>query len=228
MLNHSSPYTSLVSGAPVVDPRLLVNLNPALESWEAFAAAANEAIPASPPRLDGFVICPDLVPDDGYSQRYTNHHFSCCADASETRFHLCSSASPPSTPENYYYPSPPQPVLTDHDSLWSPITPSSSPTLSMTRQLIEAPCAEGKPIKQKDGTYRCSVCDAPFKRRDDTKRHIDTAGMRTICKYCDKPASGRRDGRRRHLDKNKNCLKRWEAGAKAGRFTVRTVEDAYN
>ena len=225
MMKPSGTYTSLVLGAQVVDPRLLVN--PALQSWEALTAAVNEAFPASPPRADGFVICPDLVLDDGYSQRYTSHHFSCCAHASEISFHSCSSASPPSTPGNYYYPSPPQSALTDHDPLWSPIT-SSSPTLSATRTLMEAPCAAGKPIKQKGGGYSCSVCDRPFKRRDDAKRHIDSAGMRITCKYCGKPSSGRRDGHRRHLDKNKHCLQVWKAGVEAGRFTVRTVEDAYN
>lgn len=226
MMKPSSTYTALVSGALVVDPKLLVNVDPALESWDAFVTAANEAIPASPPRADGFVICPDLVPDDGYSQRYSNHRRSCCADASEIRFHPCSSASPPPTPGNYYYPYPPQSVLTDHDPLFSPIT--LSPTLSATRKLLEAPCAAGMPIKKTDGTFKCSVCDASFKRRDDTKRHIDSAGMRITCKYCEKPSSGRRDGQRRHLDGNKRCLKLWKVGVEEGRFTERTVEDAYN
>ena len=53
-------------------------------------------------------------------------------------------------------------------------------------------------------------------------------GMQVSCRYCGKPASGRKDGQHRHLLKNQKCLEVWEAGRKAGRFTERTVEDAYN
>jgi len=102
-----------------------------------------------------------------------------------------------------------------------------SPAFSATRVLIAAPCAGGEPIEQKGG-YSCPSCDKFIKHRDDAKRHMDTAGMKVTCKYCGKPASGRPDGWKRHLAQNKNCIKVWEAGFKAGRFTVRTVEDAYN
>ena len=105
---------------------------------------------------------------------------------------------------------------------------SSSPTLSASRVLIDAPCAGGKPIKLKGGEYSCPNCPKRFKRRDDAKRHMDTTGMQITCRYCGKPGSGRRDGGSRHLDKNKHCLKVWKAGFKAGRFTERSREDAYN
>lgn len=124
---------------------------------------------------------------------------------------------------------------TDASSLSSPpaFAPSpSSPTTfalpsstSPARVLVEAPCAEGIPIRQ-GGGYTCSICNEPFKRRDDAKRHIKSAGMRVSCKYCGKPGS-RRDSRARHL-KSGTCQKAWEAGYKAGRFTDWSVEDAYN
>ena len=228
MMRPSYTYTSLVLDAPeeTVDPRLLEQ--PVLVNWEVFIAATNQAIPVSPPCVDAFAMCPDLVSDDGNSQWYVTRNRSCCANAPETRFHCYSSSPPPCTPQNYDFPSPPpQFVHIDHGSLYSPFTASLSPTLSATRVLIEAPCAEGRPIKQKGG-YSCSSCGKFFRRRDDTKRHIDSAGARVTCKYCGKPSSMRRDGQQRHLAKNKNCLKAWGAGVKAGHFTVRTVEDAYN
>ena len=223
----SSTYTALVLGAQVVDPKWLVNANPTLESWEAFVTAANEAIPASPPRSDGFVICPDLVFDDGYSQRYIIHYCPCCADLAEIRFRPYSSASPQPTPEDYYYSPPLQTAPTDDVSSSSHITFSSSPAFSETRVLMAAPCAGGEPVKQQDGRYGCPVCGKSFGRRDDAKRHMSCTKMRISCKYCKKIASGRPDGHRRHLEMNKKCMQDWEAGVKAGRFTVRTVEDAF-
>lgn len=213
-------FTFPVLDAPGVNPRLLE-----LPNLEALVAAINQAIPSSPPCVDDSVMCPGLVSDDGSSQRYITHYHSCCANAPETKFRYCSSTSPPCTPQTYYYPS-----QLDHNDPGSPYSPnmsSSSPTFSAARVLIEAPCAGGRPVKQKGG-YSCPNCGDFFRRRDDAKRHMDTAGMKANCKYCGKASSGRRDGRRRHLDSNKNCYKVWEAGVKVGRFTERTVEDAYN
>ena len=52
--------------------------------------------------------------------------------------------------------------------------------------------------------------------------------MRLKCKYCETRASGRPDGKARHLREHKKCLKLWEAGKAAGLFTKRSVEDAYH
>lgn len=149
----------------------------------------------------------------------------CCANTSEIKFHCCSSNSLPCTPQTYYYPSPsPQLVRDDPGPLYSPIM---SPTFSAARVLTVATCAGGKPIKQKCG-YSCPSCDKLFRRRDYAERHMDTTGMKVTCRYCGKPSSARLDGRKRHLARNQNCIKAWKAGFKAGRFTERTVEDAYN
>ena len=145
----------------------------------------------------------------------------------ETDSYPYSSNSPPNSPQAYNYPSPPQ-VRTDRGFFYSPTSFAPSPSPLATRVLIEAPCAGGKPIKQEGGGYICSSCDRPFKRRDDAKRHIDSAGMQVSCKYCGKTASGRGDNMRRHLRDNQACWQVWEAGRKAGHFTDRSVEDAYN
>ena len=216
-------YTFPVLDAPGVDPRSLELPSPL--SLEALIAAIDQAIPDSPPCVDDPVMCPGLVPDDGSSQRYATHYHSCCTNTSQIKFHCCSSNSPPCTPQTYDYPSPsPQLVHDDPGSLYSPIM---SPAFSAARVLTVAPCAGGKPIKQKGG-YSCPVCGYLFQHRDDAKRHMDTTGMKVTCKYCGKPSSARRDGRKRHLAQNKSCIKVWEAGFRAGRFTERTVGDAYN
>ena len=64
MMKPSSTFTPIVSGAPVVDPKLLEMFS--LSSLEALVTAVNEAIPDPPPCVDGNV--PDLVFDDGSSQ----------------------------------------------------------------------------------------------------------------------------------------------------------------
>ena len=112
----------------------------------------------------------------------------------------------------------------------SPSSPSafaSSPDPNPSRVLIEGSCVGAKLIEQKGRGYICSSCNRLIKRRDDAKRHIRTAGMKVSCKYCGKPSS-RPDSRARHLSKNKACRKAWEIGFKKGRFTERSVEDAYN
>lgn len=198
-----------------VDPKLLEM--PILSSQETLVKAVHELFPdPDPPQsVDDFTSTPGLVADDGSSQS--------------------SGSSPPctplSTPQSYAnFPLYPQEVHIDYRLPYSPTTPASPElsSASASRVLAKAPCGGGKPIKQKGGGYRCSICDDPFKRRDDAKRHIDSAGMRVACKYCGKLASGRRDGQRRHLSDNKTCLKKWGAGYQAGRFKTRTVEDAYH
>jgi len=217
---------TFISDAPGVDPRSLELLTPFSE--EVLVAAINQAIPPSPPCADDLVMCPDLVSDDGSSQLYVTHYHSCYANASETKFHRYSSTSPPSTPQSYYSPSPPpQLVHNDPGSFYTHTMYSSSPTFSTARVLTKAPCAGGRPIKQ-EGGYSCSSCGEFLKRRDDVKRHMGTAGVKVTCKYCGKSSSARRDGQLRHLKDNKKCRKAWEAGYKVGRFTERTVEDAYN
>jgi len=220
----SQTFTSPVLGAPGVDPRLLELLTPSSE--EALIAAINQAIPPSPPCVDDSVMSPGLVSDDGNSQRCVTHYHSCCAKAPKIKFHHCSSTSPPCTPQSYDFPSP-QLVHNDLSSFYSPTTSSSSPTSSTARVLIEAPCAGGMPLKQ-EGGYTCSSCGKLFTRADSVQRHVKTTGMKVICKYCGKPASGERYSQNRHLNDNMNCWKAWEASYKAGRFTERTVEDAYN
>ena len=224
MLNSSKTFTSPVMDAPGVDPKLLMTFN--LMSQDALVAAINEAIPNPPPRVDESAV-PDLVPDDGNSQRCDPSYRFFRSNVLGTNFCPCSSESPPCTPQTYAYPSP-QPIHISYGSPYPTTTVASSPKPSAARVLIDAPCAGGKPVKQKGGGYICSACKKVFRRRDDTVRHIGTAGMQVLCKYCRKPASGRLDGKRRHLLKNKNCLKVWETGHKAGLFIERTVEDAYN
>ena len=140
-----------------------------------------------------------------------------------------SSNSLPCSPQTYGYSSLPYNNV-DYGPPYSPTTTFASfpspPTAC--RVLVEAQCAGGRPVKQKGGEYHCSSCNEPFKRRDEAKRHIKTAGMQIRCRYCDKPCCGRRDSQRRHLRGNKKCLKIWKAGHKAGRFTTRSVEDAYD
>ncbi|KAF9647089.1 hypothetical protein BDM02DRAFT_3117573 [Thelephora ganbajun] len=203
MMISSKAFTSLVIDAPCVDPKQLETLVTP-QSTEALVAAIHEAFPILRPRVDDFAMYLDLISDDGSSQSSNSPSYS------------------------YDYPFSPQHGHIDCGSLYSPTTSASSPSLSAARTPIEATCAGGWPIKQKGGGYRCSNCDKPFKRRDDAKRHIDSTGMQVVCKYCGRPSSGRRDGQRRHLLGNKNCLKAWNAGFKAGLFTERSVEDAYN
>lgn len=212
MMFSSKSFTFPVMDAPGVDPKLLEM--PVLSSEAALVAAVCKLFPDTLQSADDFVATPALVPDDGSSQS--------------------SGSSPPGsplyTPQSYAY-IPLLPPNNDLDYHSSPYLAASAspepPSTSATRVLIKAPCAGGEPIKQKGGGYSCSTCGDPFKRRDDAKRHIDSAGMRRACRYCGKPASGRRDGQSRHLLKNKTCLKKWEAGRNAGRFIVRNVEDAY-
>lgn len=211
MLNPSSTFTSLVIDAPGVDPKLLGMPSPL--SMEAVVAAIRDAFSDPPPSVDDS-DSPGLVTDDGSSQ---------------------SSSSPLHTPLHSPEIHPHISLPPQYDSVHyvlppSPATPTSSGSVSFltSRVLAEAPCAGGKPLKQNGGGYRCSTCDVFFKRRDDAKRHIDSTGMRVECKYCGKTASGRRDGQLRHLKSNQACWKAWEAGYKTGRFTVRTVEDAYS
>jgi DNA-directed RNA polymerase subunit RPC12/RpoP len=144
----------------------------------------------------------------------------------ETDSYPCSSNFLPNSPRTCCYPSPGQ-AHADRGSFYSPTPFTPFPTHPAARVLTEPPCGGGIPIKQKGGGYICSVCRKLFKRRDCTKRHIDTAGMQVSCKYCGKPASGRRDGMSRHLRDNQACLKIWEADHRAGRFTDRSRMDAY-
>jgi len=80
MIKSSSTFTSLVSDAPGVDPKLLEL--PLLSSSEAFVAAVNEVFPDPLSCVDDFDMCPDLVSDDGSSQRYV------CLIASSARTRL--------------------------------------------------------------------------------------------------------------------------------------------
>jgi len=74
MLNSSKTFTSPVMDAPGVDPKLLMTLN--LLSQDALVAAINEAIPNPHPCADEFTGIPDLVSDDGNSQRCDpSYHF---------------------------------------------------------------------------------------------------------------------------------------------------------
>jgi len=223
MLNSSKTFTFPVMDPPGVDPKLLMILKPL--SQDALVAAINEAIPG-PPRADEFAV-PDLVSDDGNSQRCDLSYRSLRSNVPGTNSCPRSSNSPPCTPQSYAYPYP-QPVRIDRGSPYFPTTIVQSPNHSAARVLIDAPCAVGKPVKGKDGGWTCPTCNKVFQRRDDTVRHMKTAGMQVSCRYCGKPASGRRDSRERHLLKTKKCLEAWEAGRKAGLFTERTMEDAYN
>jgi DNA-directed RNA polymerase subunit RPC12/RpoP len=225
MLNSSNTYTSLVMDAPGVDPKQLGILVPL--SLEAVVAAIHQAVQIPPPCVDEFAMCPDLVSDDGSSQRYVPSHRFLHANVLEPDSYPRSSISVPNSPQTYYNPSPLQ-IHIDCGSFYSPTTVAPSPKPSAARVLIQAPCAGGQPIKKKDGGFICSSCNKPFGRRDEAKRHIKSAGVQVSCRYCGKPASGRTDGKRRHLLGNKTCLKVWEAGYKTGRFTDRSVEDAYN
>ena len=224
MLNSSKTFTFPVIDAPGVDPKLL--MIPNLLSQDALVTAINEAIPNPPPSADEFIV-PDLVPDDGSSQRFVPSYRCFRPNVLGTNLYTCSSNSPPCSPQTYAYPSS-QYVNISCGSPYSPTTSAQSPNPSAARVLIDAPCAGGKPVKLKGSGYICPVCNKVFRRRDDAMRHMGSAGMQVLCRYCGKPASGRRDGQRRHLDKNKNCLKVWETGRKAGLFIERTVEDAYN
>ena len=224
MLNQYNNTTVPPTDALGVDPRMLEM--PVPFSWDAVVAATNDAFPNPFSYVGDFDMCPDLVPDDGSSQRCVSYHFS-CAGVLETDPRRCSSYSLPPSPQGYDYPSPPYGPI-DHASPHptSPVVSSPNPSAA-SRVLVNAPCAGGIPVQQ-EGGYTCSSCNKFFLRRDDTKRHIDSAGKQVSCKYCGKIASGRRDSKKRHLDGNQACKKAWEAGHKAGRFTERTVEDAYN
>jgi DNA-directed RNA polymerase subunit RPC12/RpoP len=223
-MKSSKAFTFPVMSAPGVDPKQLEMPIPL--SFDAVVAAIHEAIPV-PPWADEFAVCPSLVSDHGSSQRCTPPCHFLCANALETDSYPCSSSPLPNTSQTHYHPSPPQ-THSHHGSFYSPTTLAPSPSPSTARVLVEAPCAGGMPIEQKSGGYVCSGCDRPFKRREDAKRHIGSAGMQVSCRYCGKPASGRRDNMRRHLRNNQACWQVWEAGHKAGRFTGRSVEDAYN
>lgn len=216
----STKHTSIVSNALGVDPKLLEKLR--LLSWDDLISRINQVLPIPPPFAVGDLVIPGLALSDGSSQMYVDASLS-AAQKRPTNFPLSSSSSPP-----YSLPFP-QPDHIDYESPFSPTTHASSspPYLPATHVLTEAPCAGGRPIKENGQGYRCSICGELFKRRDDAKRHIETAGKRVECRYCGKPASGRRDGQRRHVFENKTCQKLWEAGYKTGRFTERSVEDAY-
>lgn len=219
----SRAFTSLAIDAPGVDPKLLQLLVPLSE--DALVSMIHQAFPISPSVDDP--PSPGLVFSDGSSQRYVG---VCSAAEKPDRTFLCSYSSPSYSPPSYDdLPSFPHHDHNNYDHSFSPTTSASSasPRLPAERVLAEAPCAGGTPVKQKDGGYHCSHCRHPFKRRDDAKRHIESAGKRVQCRYCGKSASGRRDGQGRHLFKNKNCLKEWKVGYEAGRFTERSREDAY-
>ena len=53
-----------------VDPRELVIELPTLLSMDTFVAAVNEALQTSSQSVDDCARTPELVPDDGSSQRY--------------------------------------------------------------------------------------------------------------------------------------------------------------
>jgi len=226
MLSSSNTFTSLVMDAPGVDPKSTVI--PILLSWDALVAAAREAVPDPPPRVDEFTVCPDLVPDDGGSERCAPSYCFFLSNVLGTDSRPCSPDSPLYSLQIYAYPFL-QHVHISYGSPSSPTTFAQSPGPSAAHVLIDAPCsAGGKPVKEKGGGYSCPTCHKGFRRRDDAKRHMDSAGMQVSCRYCGKPSSGRRDGQSRHLDGNKNCLEAWKAGYEAGRFIKRTVEDAFN
>ena len=211
MIKSSKTITSPTLG---VNPKLLEVLKPL--SWDVLVEAINEAVPFLPPCADSFVVYPGPVSDSGSSYRCVPPY----------RFRRASALEAHVRPDlpSYF----PQPSHTDCASPYSTAA-SSPPNPPAAHVVINPRCAGGKPVRQGGGQYSCSICNHVFQRRDIAKRHIESAGVRVSCKYCGKPASGRRgDGRRRHLLKNKTCMKVWEAGYKAGRFTERSVEDAYN
>lgn len=216
-------YTSLVIGAPGIDPKLL--RVPVLSSMDALVASINEAFPIL---VDG-PISPGLTFSDGSSQRYFSVRIISAAQKRLTCSSLPSSISLPNSPRSYIY-DPPTPLpYADYGHPFSPTTTttsSASPNPPVLRVLVHPPCAGGKPVKQKGGGYSCSLCFKNFKRRDEAKRHIETAGMQVECRYCGKRSCGRPDGWKRHL-KSEACQELWEAGRKAGRFTERSREDAY-
>ena len=103
MMKPSHTFTSVVLGAPGVDPKSLER--PSFSGWDAFVAAVNEAVPSSPPCVDGIVMCPDLVSDDGSSQLCVASYRSCCATyATETN---PTVVAPPLLPH-----APPKPMTT--------------------------------------------------------------------------------------------------------------------
>lgn len=128
MLNPSKTYTSPVLDAPGVDPKLFEM--PVLSSWEAFILATHKAVPLPPPSVDEFVMCPDLVLDDGSSQRCVPPNRSCCG----TRLKLVSLAVAPALPYTLRKPTiillllkstalrsilPPRPPASPHRASWS-------------------------------------------------------------------------------------------------------------
>ena len=125
-------------------------------------------------------------------------------------------------------------LISDHvTSIMPPhstTTLKSSPSLPPApRIFVKGPRTGRGPIKQKCGRYSSSSREKPLKHYLDAKRYMNTtAGMPVTCKYCDKPSSGRSDCKLRHLRSNRKCLEIWKAGYETGRFTIRSVEDAYN
>ncbi|KAF9781700.1 hypothetical protein BJ322DRAFT_1023069 [Thelephora terrestris] len=163
-MSSSDTFTFQAIDGRGVDPRTLQL--PTLLSVDAFIAAVEECCPTLPPSIDDFARTPDLVPDDGSSQ---------------------SSSSPSCSPQARAYTYLPQEGHIDPGLLRHPTTPASSNSPShrvrVLRVLIEAPCAGGVPLKQNDWSFCCSVCGDRFGRRDEAKRHIDTAGMRVQCSF---------------------------------------------
>ena len=148
--------------------------------------------------------------------------------SARTDFHRCSPSFPQCSPRSDGY------LPLQHDSHIDPGPPHSpitfvSSTLSSsadTRVSVKAPCAGGEPIKHIGG-YHCSICNESFARRDIAQRHIDYTGAKVRCRYCGKLGSDRHSNKARHLLDNKKCKKLWKVGYEAGRFTERSVEDAY-